>query len=222
MAEFLRSTTSIIVEITGLIAAISGLIGVIINIAIVIKGRDRKDDKIDEIEPPEIPNPPIKITAMSVYIFFLITGILAFGSIRVGKAFIPPPPLVEIDPIPNNQVDLSLYKPTGAGSFIITGGSSGVYSNQNLRIYVLVHPTEPSAPGWYVQRPVTPGKDGAWQLEVWHGGGTLQPQSGHKLQIVAAVAPALEIEGYKRVNDIVDIAPVAQSRARTISIASLK
>jgi hypothetical protein len=129
---------------------------------------------------------------------------------------------VKIDPIPDNQVSLSIYKQTGAGRFIIGGTSSGVYSNPKLRIYVLVRPIEPPAPSWYVQRPVTPGKDGAWWSEVWHGGGGLQPQRGDKIQIVAAVAAAIEIEGYKRVDDIRDIAPVDQSNALTISIASLK
>ncbi len=213
-SDFIRGAASTMTAMAGLVSAIVGLIG------LFKKSAPPQDS--ETTEPPEIDDPRIKkIKGRIIPVAFFILGVLVFTVIVVAKAVLPPLPSVEISSIPSNQVNVRIDKQTGAGYFSIEGASSNLSSKSNLRVYVLVHPAEPPAPGWDVQEPAVIDKSGHWQAQVWYGGRELPPQPGNKIQIVAVVAPTLQFTGYKHVSAIQDIAPQAQSDIKTIRVASL-
>jgi len=77
-----------------------------------------------------------------------------------------------------------------ACNFTVEGTSSGVTTNPDLRIFILVFPLNPPGAGWYPQAyPATVEADGTWlQTPSWIGNVSAPVKTGHTLQVVAIIA----------------------------------
>lgn len=162
------------------------------------------------------PHPPNKI------IYALVGGIAASITFAViGFLFntFTPKPTVEItSPSANQQIEVRLAN-TGSGSFIVNGISSKIFSDPDLRVYVLIHPFDPPAAGWWIQEPAAVEQNGQWSTIAWIGSKDFPPHVGDEIDILVVAARPELVRGLVKISDPKDVNPAAQSDIFRVSIA---
>lgn len=86
-----------------------------------------------------------------------------------------------------------------------------------MRIYLLVHPERPNAPGWWIQPEVALDSKGRWSGVVWIGTKGFEMHAGDELWIVAVIAERRNVlpagtDGHPWVDDPGALAPAASSK----------
>jgi len=155
------------------------------------------------------------IGGVSAAVTFAIVGLLL-------NALAPKPSVVITDPAAGQQVEMVVLPSSGSGSFMVSGGSTEVFADPDLRVYVLVHPAEPFAAGWWVQQPATVDRNGQWTTQVWYGAREFPPQRGNRIDLLAVVSRPGLVAGRVQVSDPKDIGPVAQSDIIRITVGALR
>lgn len=121
-------------------------------------------------------------------------------------------------PSEGQQLEVQQGAATKAGSFKVSGTSTGIYPDRKLKIYVLVHPTDPAS-DWFVQPATTLDQNGQWTGPSWIGNLEFAPEPGHQLEIVAI---ASDKKPANQVADQRDLDAVARSSVVKLTIGSIK
>jgi len=152
-----------------------------------------------------------------------VAAALTFILVSTLLTWLGPKPNVAIaNPLDNQLLEVKIIE-TGSGSFTVSGTLSNVVSDPTLRLYVLVHPVEPSAEGWWVQAPaiIDPSTD-RWTSQAWIGNKEFPPHSGDRLALQVVVARPERVQGRVHIDSPQDITPVAQSGIVEAVIGALK
>lgn len=208
-----------------IIQAISAIVVAIITYVAgpVVAGKiakpPAKPPKVGKETTPTKPRPPSKL-------MYAIAGggtaAITFAVIGLMFNVLAPKPSVAItNPAAGQQIEIRLAD-TGSGSFTVSGTSSEVFSDPNLRVYVLVHPADPPAAGWWIQQPATVERNGQWSTLAWIGNKDFPPHVGDKIDILVVATKPEQITGFEKISDPKDIKPVAQSDIIKISIGVTK
>jgi hypothetical protein len=128
------------------------------------------------------------------------------------------------DPTSGQSIPFSsdvLEKP----SLSIAGKSNGVHQNQNLRIYVLAHPS--NFPKWFILQPQVPANsDGTWSGRVQFNTYEYKPKSGDSIEVVAVIADPSNFDDMLKlaasVSDPKDLKPSAQSNVIKLDVSPTK
>lgn len=153
------------------------------------------------------------VAGVSATVTFLIVGV-SFNALA------PKPSVAITNPAAGQQIEMTTLPSTGSGSFMVSGISTEVFANPSLRVYVLVHPAEPFASGWWIQQPATVDRNGQWTMQAWYGAHAFPPQPGNRIDLMAIVSTPVLVAGRVQISDPKDIEPVAQSDIIGVSIGS--
>lgn len=124
-------------------------------------------------------------------------------------------------PPPNAQVAIEDYV-NGSAHLRVQGASQRVVEDEELYIYVLVHPVQPYAEGWWITAPVRPtSDDGWWKADVWIGSPQSPVQPGHRFELVAAIAPPGMDALYQPVPEPGSLNPLARSRSVEFTVGAI-
>ncbi len=124
-------------------------------------------------------------------------------------------------PPPNAQVAIEDYA-NGSAHLRVQGTSQRVFEDEELYIYVLVHPVQPYAEGWWITAPVRPtSDDGWWKADVWIGSPQSPVQPGHRFELVAAIAPPGMDALYQPVPEPGSLNPLARSRSVEFTVGAI-
>jgi hypothetical protein len=137
------------------------------------------------------------------------------------NAFSPKPSVAITDPAMNQAIEVRTID-TGPGSFTVSGISAEVFSDPDLRVYVLVHPADPPAAGWWIQQPATVEQNNSWSTIAWIGSKDFPPHAGDKIDLLVVVTKPENVIGFVNVSDPKDIKPLAQSNIIRVSISATK
>jgi hypothetical protein len=105
-----------------------------------------------------------------------------------GLYWLQHPRLSIANPTTQGSAHVTILDSTGAGRFEVSGVSSNIATRNDMRLYVLVHPVEPYAGGWWIQHPANVSRNGKWTSEVWIGSDEFPPHDGDVVEIIAVVA----------------------------------
>lgn|GEM_PF-3492216 len=219
---------SLLQSVTGLVAALAALLAAVVSL---IKAfRDVKEASGEGKSKSKEPEFRVEKSRLSVFeqlvkkrafIFGMLLVFISAGIFTV-RFIIPPLPQIAVS-IPNDGDAIQVFQRNGgAGSFIVEGISSGIFENQNARIYVLVHPAQPFGEGWWIQQHGTVDQSGKWKTEAWIGNDEYPPHRGDRIDVLAVVSKPAVVGGLKRVDDPKDIKPFVQSPIISVTIRSLK
>jgi hypothetical protein len=140
--------------------------------------------------PPEA-RPPRQPSPMRALVLALLAGAILGAALTLLAAHLllpPPTPSVAIiAPRSGSGVAVKL-DPSGSARFDVAGTSSNVFGKAHRHIYLLVHPKEPLAAGWWIQPAVVLERSGKWTAIGWIGSNAFRPGAGHTFQIVAVAA----------------------------------
>jgi uncharacterized membrane protein YuzA (DUF378 family) len=123
-------------------------------------------------------------------------------------------------PVAGEDVEVQLL-PKGGGAFAVRGTSEGIAQDADLRVFVLVHPENPFAAGWWIQSPPVMESNGDWSGQAMIGNPQALPKVGDTLNIVA-VAAARDVPRQSKADDPKDLKPVAQSKTVRLRIDPIK
>ena len=93
--------------------------------------------------------------------------------------------------------------------------------NQNARIVVLVHPSDPFDAGWWLQPTVYDSATGNWSAKSWVGNQEFPPEPGYQYDIMAVVADAAIIAQNIKVADPMDLKPQVQTGIIHVAIGKV-
>lgn len=151
-----------------------------------------------------------------------VTAALTFFGLGFLYNALTPKPTVDItSPRSGEAIEVKLIE-TGSGSFLVSGRSERVATDPNVRVYVLIHPSDPFAAGWWIQTPVVMDSDGHWYGQAWIGNLEFPPEVGHTLDILAVVAYPDKVQHRVKVDDYKDLNPIAQSDIVAVRIGSIE
>jgi len=210
--ENLLSSNIMVQVIQAVSAILVAIITFVVGPVVVakVKKRQRHEDKTPSTKPSRLRYAIVSGIAAAIT-FVAIGGLFA--------ALTPKPKVVITNPSPAQNIDVRLAQ-TGSGSFRVSGTSSKV--SLELKIYVLLHPVDPFASGWWVQQPAGIGPDGKWNTEAWYGSKDNPPQVGNKIDILAVVTSSEQVlEGTHQI-DLKKVNPVAQSEVVSLIIGSTR
>lgn len=213
--NFLRSTAS-------LVAALGTLLAAAASLAAALKGfRATRPPEPRTGKSPQ-PSALVSLLRMPAFALGILLILLSVG-IFVARQLVPPPTEVAItDPAEGQAIEVRLLPETGAGSFAVSGTSDEVFDDPALRLYVLVHPADPFAAGWWVQQPVAVDRSGRWTTQAWIGSADFPPHVGDKIHVVAIAADPAQVGGRTQLSDPKDARPAAQSEIVRVSIGTIK
>lgn len=213
--NFLRDPVSLIAALGTLVAAIASLMKAIGDL------RSQTPPPPPE-QKPSISSALVILLKMPVFIVGILLALISI-TIFTARGLLPPPPQIAItSPMAGQQIEVRILSETGSGSFVVSGTSSGVFTNPNLRLYVLVHPADPFATGWWIQQPATVDRNGQWTTVAWYGAKEFPPKTGNKIDILAVAADPSRVGNRLQTGDPKDINPVAQSDIVRVSIGTIK
>ncbi|HEX2081720.1 MAG TPA: hypothetical protein VHG08_28710 [Longimicrobium sp.] len=223
--SFLSTTEGVLTALTGLVAALIALVKLIHEV--------RGPAAEAAVEVPGQASPPAPrphrrrewpffagIVVLQTFVILTSASIGRYAYSARPSAVEASLPEVEITtPLPGQPVELRL-SPEGSGAFSVSGSSSGVADDLDRRVYVLIHPEDPWAAGWWVQSQATVDpRSGEWTSRNWFGDRKFTPAPGHRLQLVAVVTRPHAVTF---VNDPKDLRPVAQSRVVPITVGATR
>jgi hypothetical protein len=156
-------------------------------------------------------------------VYAVVGGIAGAITFVVIGWLIPRPSVELLSPTPSQQIETRLDPKGGQSvSFSVTGNSSRVGSNPQLRIYVLVHSVEPPDSNWWIQSPAVINPNGNWTVTAWYGSSSSPPQLGNKFAILAVASPPISLTLPPNVSDPSEIHPEARSNIVQVSIGSIR
>jgi hypothetical protein len=222
LEEFLRSTIALIAAIAALVGAVATLIKVIVELIRL------KQERRERLLKEKGPIPPTSSPVLRRFLIATLVLAILGGGIFWARATLPPPPpppplppsVTITAPIDREAVEVRLAS-TGSGAFTVSGTSSGVFSDPELRLFVLVHPSKPYAPGWWIQQEAIVDPTGSWTAECWIGSPQFPPGMGNEVDIIA-IAALPDPLGRTQIPNPKVIKPAAQSNRVHFSIGSLK
>lgn len=136
---------------------------------------------------------------------------------RVNPKSVEKGPAVAITSFVSGQsVEVQLIK-GGGGAFTVSGTSAGVEEDASLRIFLLIHPENPYAEGWWIQSPSIMESDGNWSARALVGNAEFLPKLGDTVTILAIAAPR-DAPAQTKTDDPKDLKPVAQSKIVRLKI----
>lgn len=213
--NFLRDPVSLIAALGTLVAAIASLIKAISKL------REQTLPSSPEQKPSRSSALAI-LLKMTVFVVGVLLALISVG-IFTARGLLPPPPRVAItSPASGQQIEIRIFAETGSGSFTVSGTSSEAFTNPDLRLYVLIHPADPFATGWWIQQPATVDRNGQWTTVAWYGAKEFPPQAGNQIDILAVVADPAQVGSRVQTGDPKDIHPVAQSDIVRVRIGAIK
>jgi len=152
----------------------------------------------------------------------VIAAITFFGLWLAYGALAPRPTVAITSPAAGQQIEVTILPATGAGSFTVAGTSTEVFADPDLRVYVLVHPADPYASGWWIQQPATVDRNGGWSTQAWIGSTDFPPHQGDRIDLLVIAAAPDAVAGRTQVSDPKDLSPAAQSDIVQVSIGTLQ
>jgi hypothetical protein len=119
---------------------------------------------------------------------------------------------------PLSQTECQL---TGTGSciFMVNGISSEVFSDPELKIYVLLHSIKPLTPNWWLQTPPMAAQinpNGQWSVQVSYGSKSLTLEEENTTEVIAIVTD--QVVDVLYVRNISELHPKAWSDVMTVKI----
>lgn len=172
------------------------------------------------------PPPPGQPREPGRLLYAALAGITAavtfFGLWLAYDALAPRPSVAITSPAAGQQIEVTILPDTGAGLFIVTGTSTEVFAEPDLRVYVLVHPADPFASGWWIQHPATVDRNGRWSTQAWIGSTDFPPHQGDRIDLLVIAAGPDAVAGRTQVSDPKDLGPAAQSDIVQVSIGTLR
>lgn len=174
-------------------------------------------------QPPPPPPTPIGDTLrkLAPWIVAGVSGALTYFVIGAILTFFFRPSIAITSPARGQDVEVTRID-TGSAYYEVVGTSEHVAGDPELRIYVLVHPSEPSASGWWVQSPSATAPHGRWEGVAWIGSPEFQAQTGAVVQIVAVAARLEDVRSLQHVDDPKDLQPRATSPFVAFTIGEVK
>ena len=219
---------SLLQSVAGLVAALAALLAAVVSLIRAFRDvkEASREGKSESKEPEfreEKTRPSVfeQLVKKRAFILGILLVFISAGIFSV-RFIMPSPPQIAVSS-PNDADAIQVFQRNGgAGSFIVEGISSGVFDNQNLRIYLLVHPAQPFGEGWWIQQHGTVDSSGIWRTEAWIGNDEYPPHRGDRLDVLAVVSKTAVVGGLKHVNDPKDIKPFVQSPIISVTIRSLE
>lgn len=155
-----------------------------------------------------------------------VTGAAVFSLFGLAYNGLAPKPTVAItNPSAGSAVEVQVID-TGSGSFQVAGNSQHVFDRQDKRVYVLLHPANPFAEGWWVQPAVIMNSDGSWSGLAWIGNKQSPPETGDLVDLMAIVASPTDVAAAlgnrNSVKDVQDLSPTARSEIVEFTIAAVR
>ena len=199
-----------------IVQGVAGILVAVITYVISPIAVERFRQRSEKLPHPKQPNSLVYalIAGGSGAVTFVVIGLLI--------AVLSPKPSVAItSPVTGQQVEVRLLTETGSGAFMVSGTSSEVFADPDLQVYVLVHPSDPFAGGWWIQQSATVDRNGQWTTQAWIGSKDFPPQIGHQVDILAVVADPRRIADRVWIANPKNIRPVAQSDIVRISLGSI-
>lgn len=152
-------------------------------------------------------------------------GAVTFFLLGLGleRVFTAPAPSVTITAPPNGDAIEVWVSPSEQGlvGFEVLGTSTGVFKNNDLRVYMLIQHTRPYGARWWIQSPATVNADGTWKATVWVGNQMAPVEVGHEIDLRAVVAMPERVTNQTDFTDSKDLDPKAQSDTVSISIGTI-
>lgn len=224
LEDFLRSTTSLIAAIGALIAALASLAATLRSRKVNRPTATTSSKQPGLSQPKRRAHARRSINNLQILTFVLGISLLTLSiGVFIARSFVPPLPLVTItNPATETQVEMNLQSDIGSGFFSVTGTSSEVLKVPNRRIFVLLHPDDPFASGWWIQQLPTVDEKGLWSTQAWYGGQGTPPKIGNRILVMAVVADPQTVGTQTHINDPKDIEPKSQSNIIKITIGSVK
>jgi len=213
--SFLRSTAS-------LVAALGTLVAAAASLAAALRGFWATRPPGPRAEKSAQPSALVSLLKMPTFALGILLILFSVG-IFVARQLVPPPTEVAIaTPAERQAIEVRLLPETGSGSFMVSGTSEEVFDDPSLRLYVLVHPADPFAAGWWVQQSAAVDRSGRWTTQAWIGNAASMPHVGDKIDIVAIAADPARVGGRTQLSDPKDAQPAAQSDIVGVSIGTIK
>lgn len=208
------NVVGLIIQVIGTIVV--AIITYVVGPIVVYKTTHRIKGKNETTPMPPQPSKLKYVIAggIAAAITFAVIGLLF-------NVFAPKPSVAITNPAASQQIEIRLAN-TGSGSFTVSGTSSEVFSNPDLRVYVLVHPADPPAAGWWIQPPATVEQNGQWSTLAWIGNTDFPPHVGDKIDILVVATRPEQVTGREKVSDPKDIKPAAQSPIVKVSVGVTK
>ncbi len=178
-----------------------------------INEQSKNDKENIKKEPQHSLNKPI--------VQWFLTGVVAALAFSlVGFVFnnLQPTPTIGLtSPHSNEQINVKVRN-EGGGLFQVKGTSERVVSDVKISVFVLIHPVEPFAEGWYIQPSVTMQPNGDWTGQAQIGDVENPPKDGDSLEIIAIVAERNQKRSGEHVTDPKDLKPMAQSTVMRVGV----
>jgi len=213
--NFLHSTVSLVTALGALLAAAASLMK-------AFKGFWATRPPEPSGAKPSQPSALIGLLRMPAFDLGILLILVSVG-IFVARQIVPPPPQVAItDPVNGQQIEVRILAEAGSGSFGVSGTSAEVFADPTLRLYVLVHPADPFASGWWIQQAATVDRNGQWTTQAWIGNEDFPPHVGDKIDILAIVTDPARVGGRNQISDPKDANPATQSGIIRMSIGSIR
>jgi len=201
---FVHWTQSVLGILTSVVTLISGVLGLI---------------KVLPVRQGNTVRRKISFRLLIALILFLI-GLF----ILIVWLFSPRVAITE--PADGGTVDVILHDDTGSSEFRVRGTATRLTSNSKRRIYLLVHPDEPPAPGWWIQPAVALDSTGIWTGVAWIGTHGFEAKPGQRLWLQAVVGARRDPlptgnDGVARVDDPEELQPATTSKVVHATIRSV-
>jgi hypothetical protein len=117
----------------------------------------------------------------------VISALLAIVPITILVVYLKSPKIEITEPRDGGSVSVILEN-NGSAQLRVQGTATRVAPDSKRRIYLLVHPEDPPAPGWWIQPEVSFLDPGHWQGVAWFGTRGWEAKPGQRLWIQAVVA----------------------------------
>jgi hypothetical protein len=222
LESFLSSIASLITALGLLVASLASLFQAYRSLP--------KKSSPSRSHPENPPGQPARETSRGsillknpIFDLGLLLALLSI-SIFIGRSLLRPTPQVAITtPSAGQAVDVKLLPSTGSASFMVSGSSSNTEAYPQMRIYLLVHPADPFASGWWVQAsPAVVDPGGRWTVQSWYGDKSFPPLPGNKIDLLALVADPQQVAGQTQIDSPNNLNPIAQSAVITITFRAVQ
>jgi hypothetical protein len=179
--DFVHSVTGLITATAMLLTALAAFLPI---------WRSRSSDPVSPKAPSRA---PLALPFLAGVLVGAALTILAARLLFPRDATVPAdaPTVTIAQPGQGNDLKAALDA-SGSARFDVAGSSTGVSGQNRRRIYLLVHPEQPPAAGWWIQPDVALEPSGKWTGIGWIGSQASQAAPGHRLLIMAIVAPDRE------------------------------
>jgi len=199
-------------SVLGILAQLVTLIGSILALLRLLK--------IERHPPP----PDANHQRRGLWILIFVILFLIFLTIFV--IWISSPRVAITKPVDGQTVDVILHDDTGSSEFRVRGTASHLKSNSKRRIYLLVHPHDPPAPGWWIQSAVSLDSEGNWNGVAWFGTHGWEAKPGQSIWLQAVVAErrtSLPVgkDGVPWVEDPEELGPATTSKVVHATVSAV-